>query len=207
MMVFCCSSNLSLLKRWQQALDAHTVYQASRLEDINVLLKQKITPQLMLLHASMVNPESCLRLRSALPGCRLFVLSDRPDDSEGLLYLGAGAVGYGNSYIAPGRLVEAVRAIGNGSVWVGQRLMERLVKGARHRPEHGTQEVEKSPAFAQLSQREHQITCLVAEGLSNAQIGAELGITERTVKAHLSSIYQKTGARGRLNLALLVNRS
>jgi len=210
MIIICCSGNLSLLKRWQQGLAGHTVYQATRLEDINVLFKQKITPELMLLHASMVNPENCLRLCSALPSCRMFVLSDRPDDEEGMRYLGAGAVGYANSYIAPARLAEAVRVIANGSVWVGQRLMDRLVKGTRpHGAANDQQQkgTRKNTALEQLSQREYQIALLVAEGLSNVQIGEQLGITERTVKAHLSSIYQKTGTKGRLNLALLVNGS
>ena len=210
MIIICCSGNLSLLKRWQQGLAGHTVYQATRLEDINVLFKQKITPELMLLHASMVNPENCLRLCSALPSCRMFVLSDRPDDEEGMRYLGAGAVGYANSYIAPARLAEAVRVIANGSVWVGQRLMDRLVKGTRSHGAANDQQqkgTRKNTALEQLSQREYQIALLVAEGLSNVQIGEQLGITERTVKAHLSSIYQKTGTKGRLNLALLVNGS
>ena len=47
---------------------------------------------------------------------------------------------------------------------------------------------------------------LVAEGNHNNEIAAELGITERTVKAHLSAVYVKTHTKGRLNLALLINK-
>jgi DNA-binding NarL/FixJ family response regulator len=212
MILFCCSANLSLLERWQRILgESHTVYQATQLEDINVLLKQKISPELMILHADLVDPENTLRLRQSLPTCRLFVLSDRPDDHEGIRYLAVGAVGYGNSYIAPARIREAVQVIANGSVWMGQKLMARLIQTSRQQVEVDGKKVTEAEAgknrlFRKLSSREYQIARLVAEGLSNSKISDQLGITERTVKAHLSSIYRKTGTKGRLNLALLLNQ-
>lgn len=57
-----------------------------------------------------------------------------------------------------------------------------------------------------LTKREREIANLIAQGQSNLEIAANLNITERTVKAHLSSIYEKTGTGSRLNLALLINR-
>jgi DNA-binding NarL/FixJ family response regulator len=58
-----------------------------------------------------------------------------------------------------------------------------------------------------LTKRELEIANLIAQGQSNLEIAANLKITERTVKAHLSSIYDKTKTGSRLNLALLINRS
>jgi DNA-binding NarL/FixJ family response regulator len=57
-----------------------------------------------------------------------------------------------------------------------------------------------------LTKREREIADLVAQGQSNLEIAANLDIAERTVKAHLSSIYEKTKTGSRLNLALLINR-
>ena len=57
-----------------------------------------------------------------------------------------------------------------------------------------------------LTKREREIAELVAQGQSNLEVAANLDITERTVKAHLSSIYEKTKTGSRLNLALLINR-
>jgi two-component system nitrate/nitrite response regulator NarL len=57
-----------------------------------------------------------------------------------------------------------------------------------------------------LTKREREIADLIAQGQSNLEIAANLDITERTVKAHLSSIYEKTKTGSRLNLALLYNR-
>ncbi|HKJ94564.1 MAG TPA: helix-turn-helix transcriptional regulator, partial [Gammaproteobacteria bacterium] len=59
--------------------------------------------------------------------------------------------------------------------------------------------------FERLSPREHEIVAYLASGESNKGIAAKLGITERTVKAHLSSIFQKTGLKDRLHLALAAN--
>ena len=57
-----------------------------------------------------------------------------------------------------------------------------------------------------LTNREREIANLVAQGQSNLEIAANLDIAERTVKAHLSSTYEKTKTGSRLNLALLINR-
>ena len=57
-----------------------------------------------------------------------------------------------------------------------------------------------------LTKREREIANLISQGQSNLEIAANLNITERTVKAHLSSIYEKTKTGSRLNLALLINR-
>lgn len=57
-----------------------------------------------------------------------------------------------------------------------------------------------------LTPREHEIADMVAQGQSNLEIACNLNIAERTVKAHLSSIYAKTGTGNRLNLALLLNQ-
>lgn len=211
MNILCVSQKHSLLQRWQQALaEKHTVYQATALQDMNILLR-KTGFELLLLHAPLVTPEILGRIRAALPASRLFVLSDRPDDEEGLAYLRAGAAGYANSYIAPKRLCEAVNALATGKVWVGQTLMQRLILASQQNregdAEQGADARQRPEPLAMLSRREYQIARLVAEGLSNGEIAVRLGITERTVKAHLSSIYTKTGARGRLNLALLVNGS
>ena len=57
-----------------------------------------------------------------------------------------------------------------------------------------------------LSNRELQIARLIAEGLPNGEISRQLAITERTIKIHLSSIFAKTGTKGRLSLALLMKK-
>ena len=60
------------------------------------------------------------------------------------------------------------------------------------------------PLLKRLTQKEQEVALLLKKGLSNKEIALHVGITERTVKAHLSSIFEKTGAKDRLALALVL---
>jgi DNA-binding NarL/FixJ family response regulator len=208
-LILCCG-NPSLLQRWYSALhELFTTYQAPTLQDMRILVDQRIGFDLLLVHGSQVDREIVTYIRARRPACRLFILSDRPDDEEGLTYLRLGVVGYANSYISEDRLREAVRAIAGGSVWINQQLMQRLIATAvpQKSGEPDTGEQGNQPqALEQLSKRELQIAQLVAEGLSNLAIAEQLGITERTVKAHLGAVYAKTSSRNRLGLALLMQQ-
>jgi len=208
-LILCCGAT-SLRERWAAALGAdYTVYQTSALQDLALLVRQKISFDLLFVHRSLVDGETVAYIRRTLPACKLFILSDRPDESEGLSFIRQGVIGYANSYISGERLQEAARVVTSGSVWINQQLMQRLI--AESAPPKKTQEAEereeeKRQQLRNLSDREYQIAGLVAKGLSNLDIAEQLGITERTVKAHLGAIYAKTSTRGRLSLALLVNQ-
>lgn len=206
-LILCCGNN-SLRERWHAALKASfTVYQASTLQDLSILVRQKISFDLLFVHRTLVDLEIVAYIRKSQPACKLFILSDRPDEEEGLSFIRLGVIGYANSYIAPERLDEAARTVASGSVWINQQLMHRLIAGsATAKKDQGSGAQEKPQVLAQLSDREYQIAGLVAAGLSNLEIAEQLGITERTVKAHLGAIYAKTSTKGRLGLALLINQ-
>ena len=208
-MILCCG-NAALLRRWVSSLqEGFATYQTTTLQDLRILVGQQIVFDILLVHASQVDREIVAYIRERKPGCKLFILADRPDEEEGVNYLRLGVVGYANSYIGAERLQEAMRAIASGSVWINQQLMQRLIStSAPPRPEEELPQQVEAPAKAlPLSNREHQIATLVAAGLSNLEIAERLGITERTVKAHLGSIYAKTSTKGRLALALLVRQN
>lgn len=140
-------------------------------------------------------------LISKIKGSRFFVLSDIPDDNEAITLLRHGAAGYANTYISAVRLKEAVNIALTGRVWVGQKLMQKIIRGtapaidetgAKAIPEHN------------LSDREWEVALLVSQGKSNMEIAEKLFISERTVKAHISSIFKKTNTDSRLQLALHV---
>lgn len=204
-----CCADPTLLERWEKNLaSSYTVYQATRLQDLEILLKDVIF-ECLLIHSTIVDYANIAKIRQHLPSCKLFLLSDRPDEEEGLTFLKQGVVGYANAYISPERLQEATRIISSGAVWVNQKLMQRLIRETLppvpSQQTNGKSQQAKS-ALDNLSNREYQVAQLVAEGRPNQEIAKQLGITERTVKAHLSTIYTKTATRGRLNLALLVNK-
>jgi len=204
-LILCCG-NLGLRERWAAALrTSFTIYQTSTLQDLRILISQRVSFDLLFVHRALVDRETVAYIRERQPACKLFILSDRPDDVEGLGFLRQGVVGYVNSYINPERLVEAARVVASGSVWINQQLMQRLIaESAPAAPPDDSKD--RDQALADLSNREYQIAGLVAEGLSNLEIAEQLGITERTVKAHLGTVYAKTSSRSRLGLALMLNK-
>ncbi len=97
----------------------------------------------------------------------------------------------------PERLFSAIRTVANGELAfsedIAQQVLTAMAGEAREEPS----------SIRRLSERERQIAALVARGLKNKDIAQELNISENTVKRHLQSIFNKTGARDRLELAVL----
>ena len=97
----------------------------------------------------------------------------------------------------PERLFAAIRTVANGELAFSDELAQQVLSTM-------TAETKTSAhALARLSERERQIAYYVARGMKNRDIGQELNISENTVKRHLQSIFTKTGARDRLELAVL----
>ena len=209
-LILCCG-NISLRERWLSALGSlYSAYQAATLQDLSILVRQKISFDLLFVHRSLVDVEIVAYIRRTVPACKLFILSDRPDDTEGLDFIRLGVIGYANSYIGAERLQEAARTVASGSVWINQLLMQRLIAESAPAKQGNTgilKDEERRQLLGSLSDREYQIAKLVAQGLSNLEIAEQLGITDRTVKAHLGAIYTKTSTRGRLELALRINKT
>ena len=207
MRILLSSANRAVIKRWTGHLsDTHRVEAVPSLAE----LQQRCLEggfDIVLVHRALVDREGFSALLDRCRDVRFFLLSDRPDEAEGLAFLKRGIVGYANAYIGRERLLEAIRTISNGSVWVGQKVIQLLIAEARKQTKaEGPGEAHRKECLARLTAREQQIAQKVAQGHSNLDIAADLDITERTVKAHLTSIYEKTGTGNRLSLALLLNQ-
>ena len=97
----------------------------------------------------------------------------------------------------PERLFTAIRSVAGGELAFSDEIAHRVL-GAMV-----ADTAAPATSLARLSARERQIAHLVAQGMKNRDIGAELNISENTVKRHLQSIFSKTGARDRLELAVM----
>lgn len=115
----------------------------------------------------------------------------------------AGARGYCNRYIRPELLLEVVRVVEAGEVWVGEQLMSGLLRAL---PRSVNAIASDHPLLAPLTERERDVIPFIINGMGNKLIARELDITERTVKAHVSSVLHKLGVADRMQLALLLTR-
>jgi DNA-binding NarL/FixJ family response regulator len=135
---------------------------------------------------------------------RYVVMHDEPSDDKGLEALSSGASGYCNAYATPELLLTIASVIRSSGLWVGESLLNRLVGGIGLRSQMSGRH-EQHPALQLLSERERAVALCVARGESNKEITRDLDIAERTIKSHLTSVFEKLGVRDRLQLAILLN--
>jgi len=142
--------------------------------------------------------------RSAAATLDIIVASLKPDDEQGRQFLAAGAKGYVHGYMQPDALGTALQMVAGGGVWMGASLLARLL---RQLDQSAPQPVasEKHAWSANLTPREKEVAERAALGMANQAIADELGITERTVRAHISAVFEKLGVPDRLMLALAVH--
>lgn len=149
--------------------------------------------------------DAVLPIRAREEGQKFVLLCDEPDELLVMAALSAGVDGCCNSFAAPEVLRQVALVVTNGGLWVGQSLLQRLL-GSTSRFHGQPEKTAKNDEWTHLvSGRELQVARLVAEGASNKEIARQLSISERTVKAHLSSIFEKLSVRDRLQLSLKVN--
>lgn len=137
------------------------------------------------------------------PGCAVVALSNQVSQEEGLLCLEAGASGYTSALANPAVLRQIAMVVEHGGLWVGPELMARLRASLAHLQPHQVRMIESK--LAMLSPREREVALAVAAGAANKEIARHMGITERTVKAHLSAIFERLGVRDRMQLAIMIN--
>lgn len=133
--------------------------------------------------------EATRSVRSTAPSVRVLVLTSFGDRDRVRRALAAGATGYQLKDAEPADLRAAVRAVHDGHAPLDPRVAGILLP-------------EPASAGTGLSAREEEVLGLVATGLANKQIAATLGISERTVKAHLGSIFRQLGVGDRTSAAL-----
>lgn len=134
---------------------------------------------------------------------KIVVLANAPIQAEALHVMSLGVTAYSHAYSPAKVLLEIKTVITNGGVWMGQDLLKRLIEVSTNLAGNQAQLVEQHLKL--LSNREKQTALEAAKGLSNKEIARILKITERTVKAHLSSAFERLGAKDRLHLALMLN--
>lgn len=150
-------------------------------------------PDVVLMDLSMPvvdGAEATRRVLAAVPDTKVVVLTSFSDRARVSEALAAGAVGYQLKDCEPAELLGAVRAAAAGNVPLDPRVARVLLPDPTGRPADV------------LSPREREVLRLVAAGMANKQIARALGISERTVKAHLGKVFRQLGVVDRTSAAL-----
>ncbi len=134
---------------------------------------------------------------------RVIAASSSPKDEEAILALDAGCAAYCHAFADAATLKQVKGVVGAGHVWIGKSLMQRLLQGVNQVLPSRTDE--DLGWRESLTQREVEIAELAANGASNQSIASHCKISERTVKAHLSAVFEKLNITDRLQLALRVH--
>lgn len=138
-------------------------------------------------------------------GDRIYiVLSDLPNDEEALTSFANHAKAYCNSHSTPQLLRQIASVVEQGGLWIGESLMRRLLTMDRRSARPDSIISPRANWTDLLTQRELEVARTLAAGASNKEIANQLGITERTVKAHIGAIFEKLKVRDRLQLAMLI---
>jgi DNA-binding NarL/FixJ family response regulator len=138
----------------------------------------------------------CRDLLSSVTGLRCLMLTAYDDEEAMASAVLAGAAGYVLKDIRGTVLLDSVRKVAVGRNLMNPVLTKRLV-------ERMHEERENDPRLGSLSLRERQILSLIADGLTNREIGERLHLAEKTVKNHVSGLLRKLGVQHRTQAAIL----
>ena len=136
-------------------------------------------------------------LKAARPDLRIIVTGSGADDETILKALAAGAKGYVDEAATPAEFTMAIRIVHQGSVWAPRRVLSLFIERVTTSPGR------IFPAGrVTFTDREKEVLELLVAGRSNKEIGAVLGIEERTVKAHVAKLMRKVGVPNRIALSV-----
>ena len=210
MKLYIVSENKDVVSRW--AGFAEALEYSIEVVDVNQLLLQKFNGHgYGLVHISSLESSLDSRLKSYVfdqlcskyPLIKWVALSDQPNDTEGLSYLGAGFRGFINTYVTKSLFHEMLNVVMRNDIWAGPSITQLLLKQYLVNPfRQDVTHVEHDGDGYGFTDREEEVLDILITGASNKEIARELGITERTIKAHVASLLQKTGTKDRLLLIL-----
>ncbi len=164
-----------------------------------VAMTAELGPDVVLMDLSMPvmdGIEATRRITEDQPDTAVLVLTTFADDRHVMAAIDAGAVGYLLKVSGPDQLLAGVEAAARGESPLDPKVAGALMASRRRAPE---------PTIS-LTAREQEVLALVVDGLANKNIARRLGISEKTVKAHLTSVFSALGVTDRTQAALWAER-
>jgi DNA-binding NarL/FixJ family response regulator len=143
-------------------------------------------------------------IRRMLPAVHVVVLTTFGEDEYVAQALNAGAAGFLLKESAADELAQAIRAAAAGDAFLSPKVTRQVLDRL---PAPAPAPAADLARVEALSSREREVLVLLAQGLSNAEISAQLFVTEGTVKTHLYRVFTKTGCENRVQAAMLAQRT
>jgi DNA-binding NarL/FixJ family response regulator len=146
--------------------------------------------------------EAARRIRVAQPTVRILMLTESEDDEDLFGAVRAGATGYLLKEVAIDEIADAIRAVANGQALVAPSMTTKLLSEFNAL----SRRLEEEHDGRRLTDRELEVLRLIARGMSNKDIAAELVIAENTVRNHVRNILEKLQVRSRVEAAMYAVR-
>lgn len=168
---------------------------------------ERMRPDIMLLDLKMPKGDvvqNLLEIAARCPATKVMVLTAFSDEESVLNAAKGGAKGYVPKGVPTAILLQAIKTVYNGGVWIDKEIpsWQLFEEIAQAQASDVSPEVDES--IKALTKREMEILRLVAEGLTNEEIGKKIFISEKTVKTHLTNIFDKLKVNNRFKAALML---
>lgn len=200
MQIILFSANQNIIDEWIQR---HNIENTISCYDLNSLEKEtnknynyilvcdydSVAHELNALISSNLIPEYCI------------VLEKSPAIATGKMLISKGVKAYGNSRMQNVHFTQLLNTVIDGNIWTYPELTTALIKVSKKAKLNSDAQ---KLIDSRLTQKEIEVVLLILEGLTNDAIANTLEITARTVKAHISSIFQKLHVNDRISLVLLL---
>ncbi len=171
-----------------------------------VQLANQLKPDVILMDLQMPHVDGLTaieQIRAQQPQIAIVILTTYNEDDRMIRGLRAGALGYLLKDTDRETLLNTIRAAARGQTLLKPEIMARVLA---HAEPPSTPASTRVPAASELTEREREVLELLVQGAQNKEIAARLNITERTVKAHLASIFNRLGVNSRTEAAALAVR-
>ncbi len=183
-------------------LEAHAEFQVVGEADSGVAavkIAEDLVPDVVLMDLimpEMDGVEATRQVKNISPRSQIVVLTSYHDDEHIFPALEAGATSYMLKDVDMDELAEAIRRAAQGEVTLHPRVAARILQEL-----HGAKRDEVNP-FTELTKREMEVLKLIANGMTNSEIGEQLVISDHTVKGHVSNIFSKLHLADRTQAAV-----
>ena len=198
------SNNSTLVKLWSHALISHfDIYTAVNTQEFK-------GASVVVIDSQMIDVDKKLAHIFSSHPAHFLIVGKGWSENKQINALVNGAAGYCGELEPPKLLLQAVNSVLKGEIWIQRHLVPRVIgtlikmKPAPAQMLDNSKSIESSALISMLSSREREVANMIRDGESNKAIAKCLSISERTVKAHLTSIFKKLNVADRLHLALYI---